>query len=216
MGFRLSDCYSWAIATGDSPADRSAALALPGSWPMGSLPSVWVRKDQWPALPNVGTPVSLDFEDGTLQGFSAVVGDATFANSTAQAYAGTRCLAGTAGTGALTFALASPKYSGQGPISVAGMGIFPVDQTKTYTFRAQMRAATTGRNCYLFIYYFTADGTYITRPGSTATADNTTGWVQPTYTAAPPAGAALAALSPYVSSAPQGEVHYLDAVYFGP
>jgi hypothetical protein len=60
MTVTLTDKYSWAIAHCSTPADVTAALALPGSWPMGAQPTVYVRNDQWANLVPVGPSSPLD------------------------------------------------------------------------------------------------------------------------------------------------------------
>jgi hypothetical protein len=66
---------SWGIATTDTPADLTAALALPGSWPIDKT-RLLVRRDQWGNLPtSVGPPLlaSMDPAFGPVTGADPVV-----------------------------------------------------------------------------------------------------------------------------------------------
>lgn len=76
MTWDLQRAGSWGVATTDTPADLAAALALPGSWPIGKQPKCFVRRDQWiNLLPPPTEPVlnSITPNTGPVAGGTASV-----------------------------------------------------------------------------------------------------------------------------------------------
>jgi hypothetical protein len=158
--------------------------------------------------PNMLSAAQSSFEDGSTGGWGTG-GDGAVANTTDQAYAGTHSLQGTCTqSGSITFTIRDSP--GQYPY----FPVFPVYTATTYTFTAYTRAATTARNVYWFIYWYTPSGTYINRTNNSPAINSTTGWTLATYTTQPLAGAAFCFLTVYIPCA-LSEVFYLDNVFMG-
>jgi phage tail-like protein len=158
------------------------------------------------------------FEGTTLTGWYDATDpiNSTRARSTAQFAEGVASMAVTksAGTGAMSARTANGQTPGSLAVQPATM--FPVHPNRQYTARASFRAATTARTMSVSIYWHTATGAYISgSPGASVT-DTTTGQTVNSVTATAPATAYGASIVVAWDAVPAAEVHYVDAVRFGP
>ena len=133
-------------------------------------------------------------------GWAAGTGSPTLARSSTQAKSGTYSLSVTATANAtLTFAM------GAGTANYA-----PVTAGETYTASLEMYAATTSRNAFVSVVWYTSGGSSV----STADAGTTTlplnTWTRLTLTAVAPATAAFARIIVTVNSAATSDVFYMD------
>lgn len=143
------------------------------------------------------------FEVNTT-GWLSSTGSPTVARSTTQAFVGTASCSMTA----------TQNYDMRLSSSV-GTGGMPVVAGVSYTAKCRFRAATTSRQVQISIFWYAPSGAPINSGGAGAAAsDSNAGWIERTSTEVAPAGAAFAAVTPYVRSALTGEVHYVDAVQF--
>lgn len=143
---------------------------------------------------NVLTAADADFESG-IGGWGFPT-NCTIAQTVAQAHTGTHSLV--------------YHCTGAGN-AFAQTGLYPVVPGQTWYGSAYMRAATTGRQCGVFLNWLTATGAFISNVLGTLVADTTTGWTFVTVSGTAPPGAAFAYLAPEVVS-PGVEDHYVDTV----
>jgi hypothetical protein len=129
--------------------------------------------------------------------------NATIARTTAQAAVGTASLSVTCTDGGAGFAA---FYS---PDGTPGM---PVSGSLDYTVQYKSRAASTARDTFLRVRWFTSAGTFISDHDTANLTNATSGWVQNTGTFTAPSNAAFLALELDVVSPNTSEVHYFDAL----
>lgn len=151
--------------------------------------------------PNLLSPNQASVETNTT-GFNNNT-NCTLARSTAQALDGAASLEITAAAIGISLGATLPGTSG-----------IPVVPGKSYTARASMRAAVTGRATRVGFNWYTAAGAYLSTNNGTNFADVTTGWAEGSATFVAPATAAFAQITFGVVDAAQalGEVHYVDRI----
>jgi IPT/TIG domain len=129
---------SWGIATTDTPGDMTAALALPGSWPIDKS-RLLVRRDQWGNLPTAPPPgpalTSVNPNTGDVAGGTACVLSGSGLTGATQVFFGGIAAVSFAVTNDTTVAATSPPATGgnPGPVNVNVMrGVASNPVTFTY------------------------------------------------------------------------------------
>lgn len=102
--------------------------------------------------------------------------------------------------------------------TLAGRGGVPVIAAKSYTAKAELKAATTGRTVRLYIRWYDLAGNVLSTSSAGSNITDATGsWTTATVTATSPASAAFAAVIVEALSVAANEFHYIDkaALYNG-
>jgi hypothetical protein len=142
------------------------------------------------------------FEDGSVGGW-ANGANCTLANSTAQAFDGSHCLAVT-----------SIAAGDAVPLTPFGINGIPAIPGLRYTCFVAVRAATVPRNSSIGINCYGPTGSNIGTLGAPQFPDLTTGWIILTATGITPPTTSFVDLAVnFSATGAAGEVHYLDHAY---
>lgn len=90
---------------------------------------------------------------------------------------------------------------------------YPVTAGTTYTAAASFRAATSGRSCNVWLFWYNSSGTLLSSNTGSNITDTTTGWTQAFLSVAAPTNAAYAIVGVQIlSPGAANEVHHVDCV----